>query len=163
MNCTRQLFLIIGACALVGQAAAGDPYPYSKVCAPLHLRPPTPPDHYIDAAQGIAERAPFEKRGLALHRERKWRASNCFLIHALNISAEHAAYLFNIVGFNFVAVGHDKKALEYFTDATAFGFDFELWMRYKRKPFFKDKLSKPIFRHHEESLIRYHEEMGAPD
>lgn len=155
------LFLsIIAAGALAGRVTAGDSYPYGKACACFHLKPPTPADHYIDAAAAIAERSPFEKRGLTLHRERKWRASNCFLIHALNISADHAGHLFDIVGFNFVALGQDKKALQYFTDATAYGFDFELWMRYKRKPFFKDKLNKPIFRDHEELLDRYHEEMG---
>jgi len=65
-----------------------------------------------------------------------------------------------IVGFNYAALGNEKKALSNFTDSTAYSFDLNTWLNYKSKEPFNRILSKPIYQEYEESLYQYYHDMG---
>lgn len=101
-------------------------------------------------------------QGMKLHEEGKWNDSNCLLIHALNISSDHALNLLNTVGFNYAALGEDAAALKYFDDATGFTWDLDGWLKHKAKPPFNKILNKPIYKDHERSLYAYYKENGLP-
>lgn len=143
----------------ISQADAG--YPYTAECSVYGLKRPKPAPEK-DAASQIAARARYENEGMALHSKSKWKESNCLLIHALNISTDHAANLINMVGFNYAALGNDGEALRYFAEATAFSFDLDTWVQYKKKVPFKKVLTKPIYQNHETLLVRYYKDMGLP-
>jgi hypothetical protein len=77
-------------------------FPYTEACSEFHLKPVKLEFDY--AASGIAARKSYEKQGMELHKKGQWLKSNCLLEHALNISTDHAANLFMIVGFNYAAL-----------------------------------------------------------
>jgi hypothetical protein len=140
-----------------------DKFPYSAACERFGLKlvkRPLPPDD--DAAWGIATREPYEKKGMQLHEQGKWRDSNCYLIHALNISSDHDLELVETVGFNYAALGNDAEALKYFDDATGDTWDLDRWLQHKSKPPFNKILSKPIYKKYEQSLYEYYKEMDLP-
>jgi tetratricopeptide (TPR) repeat protein len=142
-------------------ALADENFPYSAQCKQFGLRRPLAHPEW-DAATGVRSREKYEIQGMKLHEQGKWKDSNCLLIHALNVSSDHALNIYNVIGFNYAALGNDKEALKYFEDATAYDFDLDTWLEYKKKPFFKPILSEPIYKNHEEQLRRYYRDMGLP-
>ncbi len=97
-----------------------------------------------------------------IQRKRESRNSVRKIIHALNISSDHATNLFNAVGFNYAALGNDREALKYFEDATGFAFDLDGWLEHKAKPPFNIILSKPVYKKYEQSLYDDYKESGLP-
>jgi hypothetical protein len=138
------LTLLIFQCLyLPNLVVANENFPYSAECKQFGLKRPQSHPEW-DAATGVGYREKSEIRGMKLHEQGKWQDSNCLLIHALNISTDHAHNIFNVVGFNYSALGSDKDALKYFEAATAYDFDLDTWLEYKKRKFFKPILNKPI-------------------
>lgn len=156
------LFFLISQCVYSFDFAHADEnFPYSAACKHLDLKRLKPlPDW--DSAAGVKYREQYELQGMKLHEQGKWKDSNCFLIHALNISSDHALNLINAVGFNYAALGNDSEALKYFEVATGFSWDLEGWLEHKARPPFNKILSKPIYKSYEQSLYDYYKENGLP-
>ncbi|HLQ25540.1 MAG TPA: hypothetical protein VK138_06600 [Acidiferrobacterales bacterium] len=157
---TAKILIVLGFCACSVLAWADARFPYTAPCKQFGLKRPGASQE--SAAAGIAERKQYELRGMRLHDEGRWKDSNCFLIHALNVSSDHAVNLINVVGFNYAALDNDTEALKYFEEATGVTFDLDTWLRYKKKPPFNTILNKPVYRKHEQALYEYYKHMGLP-
>jgi tetratricopeptide (TPR) repeat protein len=156
-------YLLVAAFVVPISAQCDDKFPYTAACKSFALKlPKRPLPQDDDAAWGIGAREPFETKGMQLHEQGKWRDSNCYLIHALNISSDHSVNLINAVGFNYAALGNDAEALKYFEDATGFTWDLDGWLKHKAKPPFNKILNKPIYKNYEQSLFDYYKHIGMP-
>lgn len=155
--------LIFVTCAVPMSAYCDDKFPYSAECGNFALKPPKRLSiKEDDSARGVGARESFETKGMQLHARGKWRDSNCYLIHALNISSDHSVNLINTVGFNYAALGNDVEALRYFEEATGFTWDLDNWLKHKAKPPFNKILNKPIYKNLEQSLYDYYKHVGLP-
>src|SRR5229473_1121793 len=143
---TAKILIVLGFSACSVLAWADERFPYTAPCKQFGLKRPGASQE--SAAAGIDEG--------------RWKDSNCFLIHALNVSSDHAVNLINVVGFNYAALDNDTEALKYFEEATGVTFDLDTWLRYKKKPPFNTILNKPVYRKHEQALYEYYKHMGLP-
>jgi len=135
-------------------------FPYAEACKRFDFTRPRSSSTDTDAARRIAQRESYEKEGMKLHQEGRWKDSNCFLIHALNVSTDHSVNLINAVGFNYAALGNDSEALKYFEEATGFAFDLDNWLLHKKKRPFSRVLNRPIYKKHEQLLYKYNKQTG---
>jgi hypothetical protein len=160
----NRIFISLFLFIVVSPAFAeyNEKFPYSASCKQFRLQLPKRPVGLDDAAWGIATREPYVNKGMLLHEQAKWRDSNCYLIHALNISSDHDLEIVETVGFNYAALGNDAEALKYFEDATGTTWDLDRWLQHKAKPPFNKVFSKPIYKEYEQSLYHYYKEMELP-